>query len=149
MLTRAAEKFSGRGLPTRLFESDALALPLADASVDGITCAFGFRNLANYHAGFKEFHRVLKPGGTAVILEFTQPPNAWFAALYDFYSSHVLPRLGGFITGARDAYVYLPASVRKFPPARELEELMLEAGFREARFELLSFGIVALHVGRA
>jgi demethylmenaquinone methyltransferase/2-methoxy-6-polyprenyl-1,4-benzoquinol methylase len=149
MLTRAADKFAKRGMRSRLFEADALALPLADGSVDAVTCAFGFRNLANYHGGLMEFHRVLKPGGLAAILEFSQPPDGWFATLYDFYSRHALPRLGGLLTGARDAYTYLPESVRKFPPAAELEELMMEAGFREARFELLSFGIVALHVGVA
>jgi demethylmenaquinone methyltransferase/2-methoxy-6-polyprenyl-1,4-benzoquinol methylase len=149
MLTRAAEKFAARGMRAPLLEADALALPLADASLDVITCAFGFRNLANYHAGLTEFRRVLKSGGKAVILEFSQPPNPSFAALYDFYSQHVLPRLGGLVTGARDAYTYLPESVKRFPPAAQLERLMIEAGFREARFQLLSFGIVALHVATA
>jgi demethylmenaquinone methyltransferase/2-methoxy-6-polyprenyl-1,4-benzoquinol methylase len=149
MLTRAAEKSAHQGLHTPLFEADAMALPLENASIDAITCAFGFRNLANYHAGLREFHRVLKPGGKAAILEFSQPPEGWFSALYDFYSHHALPRLGRLVTGAPDAYTYLPESVKKFPAAPELETHMREAGFREARYELLSFGIVALHIATA
>jgi demethylmenaquinone methyltransferase/2-methoxy-6-polyprenyl-1,4-benzoquinol methylase len=147
MLVAANTKIARRRAPAVLFESDALALPLRDASLDLITVAFGFRNLANYHSGLLEMRRVLRPGGMAAILEFTQPPNAAFAALYNLYARRVLPWIGGLISGSRDAYTYLPESVRKFPVAPELEAMMRQAGFADVRFEYLTGGIVALHLG--
>ncbi|MFN0169940.1 MAG: bifunctional demethylmenaquinone methyltransferase/2-methoxy-6-polyprenyl-1,4-benzoquinol methylase UbiE [Bryobacteraceae bacterium] len=146
MLLAAAAK-SGNGLRSGLFEADALQLPLRDASMDVITVAFGFRNLANYRHGLKEMHRVLRPGGVAAILEFSQPPNAAFARLYDFYSRRVLPGIGGLLSGAPEAYRYLPESVRKFPAAEELSSQMAEEGFRRVEFERMTFGIVVLHLG--
>jgi len=131
-----------------LFESDALTLPLRDASLDLVTVAFGFRNLANYEAGLVEMRRVLAPGGMAAILEISQPPNAVFAAFYNFYARRVLPWIGGLISGSRDAYTYLPESVRTFPTAPELAAMMRSAGFAEVSFEYLTGGIVALHLGR-
>jgi demethylmenaquinone methyltransferase/2-methoxy-6-polyprenyl-1,4-benzoquinol methylase len=133
----------------RLFESDALQLPVHDHSLDLITVAFGFRNLANYEAGLRELRRALKPGGLLAILEFSQPPNAAFGALYSFYSNRVLPKIGALISGAPQAYKYLPESVRKFPGAEELAIKMREAGFGDVRFERMTFGTVALHIGRA
>src|SRR5260370_835464 len=82
---------------------------------DLITCAFGFRNFANYRRGIAELLRALKPGGTAAILEFSTPPNPLFRAFYGFYSTRVLPFVGGMISGSKDAYTYLPESVKKFP----------------------------------
>lgn len=142
MLTAAARK-----APLRLFEADALQLPAADASFDLITVAFGFRNLANYESGLAELRRVLRPGGLLAILEFSQPPNPLFARFYDFYSNRVLPRVGALISGASEAYTYLPESVRKFPDAPRLAELMRQTGYRDVRFERMTFGIVALHLG--
>jgi demethylmenaquinone methyltransferase / 2-methoxy-6-polyprenyl-1,4-benzoquinol methylase len=133
----------------RLFEADALRLPVADASLDLITVAFGFRNLANYEAGLREMRRVLRSGGLAAILEFSQPPNTLFGALYSFYSRRVLPLIGGALSGSRDAYTYLPESVRKFPAPEELAEMMRTAGFGPVEFERLTGGIVALHLGSA
>src|SRR5450432_4454738 len=123
-------------------------MPLADRSLDLLTVAFGFRNLANYDAGLREIYRVLRPGGMAAILEFSQPPNAAFAAIYNFYSGRLLPRIGGVLTGSRDAYTYLPESVRKFPTAPELAEDMRRAGFKAVKFERLTGGVVALHLGQ-
>jgi demethylmenaquinone methyltransferase/2-methoxy-6-polyprenyl-1,4-benzoquinol methylase len=147
MLVAAQQKIIRRRAHAALFESDALRLPLRDQSLDLLTVAFGFRNLANYAGGLSEIHRVLRPGGMAAILEFSQPPNPVFAALYNFYSRRILPPVGGFLTGWRDAYTYLPESVRKFPPAPRLQEDMRCAGFGEVRYEYLTGGIVALHTG--
>ena len=147
MLTAADKKIADRGLMSPLFEADALSLPLPDASLDLITMAFGFRNLANYEHGLTELRRVLRPGGVAAILEFSQPPNAAFGALYGLYSQRILPLLGGAISGSRDAYTYLPESVRKFPSAEKLASMMEAAGFRKVEFERMTFGIVALHIG--
>jgi demethylmenaquinone methyltransferase/2-methoxy-6-polyprenyl-1,4-benzoquinol methylase len=146
MLTAAREKIELRGVRVPLFEADALRLPLRDASLDLITAAFGFRNLANYGAGLEEMRRILRPGGIAAILEFSRPPNPAFAALYDFYSRRVLPWIGGALSGSPDAYRYLPESVRKFPTAPELADDMRRVGFQSVSYELLTGGIVALHL---
>jgi len=148
MLVEAHRKIGTHGFRTPVFESDALALPLADASLDLITVAFGFRNLVNYQRGLEEMLRVLKPGGTAAILEFSQPPNATFRVLYGFFSTSVLPRIGGIISGSREAYAYLPESIRKFPGAEQLAQEMRHAGFSRVEFERMTGGAVALHIGR-
>jgi demethylmenaquinone methyltransferase/2-methoxy-6-polyprenyl-1,4-benzoquinol methylase len=148
MLVAAHQKVKKQRAAAVLFESDALNLPLRDASLDLLTVAFGFRNLANYESGLAEMRRVLRPGGMAAILEFTTPPNALFGAFYHLYCRRILPYLGGLISGSRDAYTYLPESVRKFPAAPELASMMRSAGFSEVNFEYLTGGIVALHTGR-
>ena len=147
MLVEARRKAASR--PAVVFEADALRLPLADASLDLITVAFGLRNFANYRQGLEELRRVLRPGGALAVLEFSRPPNALFARLYDFYSRRILPRIGALISGVGDAYEYLPESVGKFPGAEDLAEEMHAAGFAAVEFERLSLGIVALHVGSA
>lgn len=149
MLVAARDKIQRRSARAVLFESDALRLPVRDRSLDLITVAFGFRNLANYEAGLREMQRALRPGGTAAILEFSQPPNRAFATLYNFYSRRILPLIGGAISGSRDAYTYLPESVRKFPSASQLAEDMRLSGFDAVGFEYLTGGIVALHCGVA
>lgn len=146
MLTAAMRK-AGAGSP--FFEADAMRLPARDRSLDAITVAFGFRNLANYETSLVEFRRVLKPGGIAAILEFSTPPNPAFNALYGFYSKNILPRVGGLLSGASDAYTYLPDSVAKFPDADGLAAKMKQAGFRGVSYERMTFGIVALHTGEA
>ena len=145
MLERARRKHP-RAL---LVEADALRLPLAHASLDVIAIAFGFRNLADYRTGLAEMRRVLKPGGSLAILEFSRPRSCLWAALYGFYSRRVLPPVGGLISGDLSAYRYLPDSVSRFPSPEELTEDMRRAGFVEVTFELMSGGIVALHLGRA
>jgi len=147
MLIQARRKIARRGFRSPLFEADALALPLADDSLDLITMAFGFRNLASYERGLAEMWRVLKPGGVFALLEFSQPTNRAFAAVYGFFSTRVLPRVGGLVSGSRDAYTYLPESIRKFPGAEELAAAMRRAGFARVEFERMTGGSVALHRG--
>ncbi len=147
MLVTAANKMHARQYANTLFEADALELPLAANSLDAITIAFGFRNLANYRAGLAEFQRVLKPGGVLAILEFSHPPNFFLRRAYGFYSNAVLPLIGALISGSRTAYTYLPESVAKFPQAEELRVMFEEIGFSNARFDLLTGGIAALHSG--
>lgn len=146
MLVEAQRKIAKDGFRSPLFEADALTLPLAGDSLDVITVAFGFRNLANYRHGLDEFARVLRPGGTLAILEFSQPTNPAFAALYGFFSTRVLPWVGGMISGSREAYSYLPDSIRKFPGAEDLAAQIRSAGFASVEFERMTFGAVALHV---
>ena len=143
MLQSAHSKLPSR----RMFEADALSLPVADAVFDLVTIAFGFRNLVNYTAGFAELRRVLKPGGMLAILEFSTPPNHMLRTVYQFYSRALLPAIGGIVSGSHDAYTYLPESVRKFPDADRLADQMREAGFSRVRFERMTAGIVALHLG--
>jgi demethylmenaquinone methyltransferase / 2-methoxy-6-polyprenyl-1,4-benzoquinol methylase len=145
MLVAAQRKAIRGGECAELFEADALELPLADNSLDAISIAFGFRNLANYPAGLTELERVLKPGGVAAILEFSHPPGIVMRAAYGFYSRALLPLVGALVSGSRGAYSYLPESIGKFPRAAELRRMMTDAGFTDAEFELLSGGIAALH----
>jgi demethylmenaquinone methyltransferase / 2-methoxy-6-polyprenyl-1,4-benzoquinol methylase len=148
MLIEARRKIAGAQLQSPLFEADALALPLAHESLDLITVAFGFRNLANYQRGLYELERVLKPGGVLAVLEFSQPTNRVFRALYGFFSKYVLPLVGGLISGSRDAYSYLPESIRKFPRPEELAHQMRDCGFSSVEFEGMTFGVVTLHIAK-
>jgi demethylmenaquinone methyltransferase / 2-methoxy-6-polyprenyl-1,4-benzoquinol methylase len=131
--------------PMPFFEADALRLPFADASFDLITTAFGFRNLANYEAGLREIHRLLKPGGTLAILEFTEPPAGLLGNLYRWYFRNVLPRIGSFLSGDRAAYSYLPASVSRFFRPAELASLITAVGYRSVEYRVWTVGTVALH----
>jgi len=148
MLVAAQKKGHARGYAAQLFESDALALPLADGTLDGIAIAFGFRNLANYERALLELARVLAPGGILAILEFSHPPGTLMRAAYGFYSRTVLPAVGGLLSGSREAYSYLPESIERFPAADKLRSMMSGAGFTETKFRLLSRGIAALHSGQ-
>jgi demethylmenaquinone methyltransferase/2-methoxy-6-polyprenyl-1,4-benzoquinol methylase len=131
--------------PLPLFEADALRLPFANASFDLVASAFGFRNLANYEEGLKEIRRVLKPGGTIAILEFSEPPPGLAGDLYRWYCRKLLPKIGGWLSGNPSAYKYLPASVARFFRPEELAALMTNAGFKSAKYELWTLRSVALH----
>ncbi len=148
MLVEAGRKVKTSKKRSELFEADALRLPLADASLDLITVAFGFRNFSNYRRGLEELLRVLRPGGTLAILEFSQPTNRAFGALYGFFSTRVLPWVGGMVSGSREAYSYLPESIRKFPGAEDLAAQMRSTGFSSVEFERMTGGSVALHLGK-
>jgi demethylmenaquinone methyltransferase / 2-methoxy-6-polyprenyl-1,4-benzoquinol methylase len=129
-------------------EADALRMPFADETFDLVTTAFGFRNLANYDEGLKEIRRVLRPGGELGILEFSEPRGRLFGALYRFYFRHILPTLGGAISGNSAAYSYLPRSVGRFPSPEELAAQMERASFGDVRFVRWTGGIVTLHTAR-
>jgi demethylmenaquinone methyltransferase/2-methoxy-6-polyprenyl-1,4-benzoquinol methylase len=121
--------------------ADAHCLPFADKSFDRITISFGFRNVTDKPKGLKEMHRVLKDGGKLCILEFSQPEGPVFSRLYRLYFTKILPFIGGIISGNRKAYEYLPDSVYKFPKRDAYRQMILEAGFSEAVFNPMSFGI--------
>lgn len=146
MLVLAQRKAAQRGTSAKVFEGDALLLPLPDASFDLVTTAFGFRNLADYRGGLVEMARVLRPGGMAAILEFSWPPGRMMSALYTFYSNRILPYIGGLLSGSREAYSYLPESVKKFPSPEVLADEIKSSGFRQVRFTRMTFGIVVLHL---
>ncbi|HKL48725.1 MAG TPA: bifunctional demethylmenaquinone methyltransferase/2-methoxy-6-polyprenyl-1,4-benzoquinol methylase UbiE [Desulfuromonadales bacterium] len=121
-------------------------MPHPDAVFDGVTIAFGIRNVVDRMAGLREMCRVLKPGGRAVILEFSNPQSRLFKASYHFYFRRVLPFVGGLFS-RRSAYQYLPDSVLEFPSQQEFADLMLEAGFADVRHYDLTFGIATVYVG--
>lgn len=127
--------------------ADAQWLPLRDASVQGAAVAFGLRNVAGLDDALREVHRVLAPGARFVILEFSTPRWAIVRTLYHLYFHHLLPAIGGLISGHRTAYRYLPRSVAHFPSERELAHRVESAGFRDVRWESLTLGIAAIHVG--
>ena len=127
--------------------ADALDLPLAANSLAGAIVAFGIRNVSDLDAGIREVYRVLDHGARFVILEFTTPRQSFMRALYHFYFHHVLPFVGGIVSGHRAAYRYLPASVAQFPVEEELAARMGAAGFTDVKWTSLTFGIAAIHVG--
>jgi demethylmenaquinone methyltransferase/2-methoxy-6-polyprenyl-1,4-benzoquinol methylase len=131
--------------PLPFLEADALRLPFADNSFDLVTTAFGFRNLANYEAGLREIHRLLKPGGTIAILEFTEPPPGFLGSLYRWYFQKILSRIGGLISGNYTAYTYLPKSVSRFFLPPELAALIESVGYNSVAYRTWTFGTVALH----
>ena len=145
MLQRGKNKL--RGEPVLPVAADALALPLADDSCAGAIVGFGVRNLADLDAGLREVRRVLQPGAPFVILEFTTPPSALIRAGYQLYCNHLLPKVAGAISGNGAAYEYLAESVANFPAAPQLAERMRQAGFVDVRWQLLTLGVVAIHVG--
>ncbi len=129
--------------------ADAVALPFADGALDGAIVAFGIRNVAGLDAALAEARRVLRPGARFVILEFTTPPNALVRAAYHAYFHRVLPTVGRLVSGHRTAYRYLPESVAHFPPEAALADRMRAAGFDAVRWERLTLGVAAIHVGTA
>jgi demethylmenaquinone methyltransferase/2-methoxy-6-polyprenyl-1,4-benzoquinol methylase len=150
MLVRANEKATtGPRRRLRWVEADALSLPFADASFDLVATAFGFRNLANYSSGIREFRRILAPGGSLAILEFAEPRGVLFRHLFRLYFHRVLPAVGALVSGNMQAYSYLPESVSRFPTPGELAELMERSGFSGVAVESWTAGIVTLHTGRA
>ncbi len=129
-----------------LAQVDAEALPFADNTFDRISIAFGLRNVTNKEAALAEMHRVLKPGGKLLILEFSEPAKAIKPA-YDLYSFKVLPLLGKLVARDPESYQYLAESIRMHPDQETLLGMMQDAGFERCRFNNLTAGVVALHTG--
>jgi demethylmenaquinone methyltransferase/2-methoxy-6-polyprenyl-1,4-benzoquinol methylase len=132
----------------RFIEGDALRLPFADCSFDCITIAFALRNLSSVEAGLVELKRVLKPKGVLAILEFSQLTVPGLRGFVRIYYSRLLPLIGGWFSGSRSAYEYLPKSIGTFPNQESLVGMIRATGFEDVEFENLSGGIAALHTGR-
>ena len=149
MVEIGREKMKNKGLEGRitLELADALNLTYADGRFDGVTCAFGVRNFADLDRGLWQMARVLKKGGRMVILEFTTPQNMFFAAIYRFYFTRVLPLVGGMISGRKSAYEYLPDSVYRFPTPRETLRKLEDLGLEKTEFIPLTFGICGIYTG--
>jgi demethylmenaquinone methyltransferase/2-methoxy-6-polyprenyl-1,4-benzoquinol methylase len=146
MLVRGAAKFSVHGRRAVAIEADAMRLPVRAGSLDLITTAFGFRNLANYRDGLREFYRVLAPGGQLGILDFAEP-GGLVGKLYRFYFRRVLPAIGSRLSGVSGPYAYLPSSVERFPPPDRMLGIMREVGFTDVSWTPYSFGIAGLYRG--
>jgi demethylmenaquinone methyltransferase/2-methoxy-6-polyprenyl-1,4-benzoquinol methylase len=145
MLQRA--RYKPGGAQVRWVEADALQLPFRDGSFDLVTSAFGFRNLADYDAGLREIIRVLKPGGECGLLDFGEP-KGMLGKAYRIYFRHVLPRVGTLISGVSGPYLYLPASVERFPAPGEMVGRMQASGFSQAEWKPYTFGIAGLYHGK-
>ncbi len=129
-----------------LIQGDAEKIALRDHTFDAVMVGFGIRNLTSMEQGLKELHRVLKPGGRLLILEFSQPTNPWFRALYDLYSFTIMPLVGKIMMGSWEAYTYLPESIRLFPSPAELSDILNELGFSRVTYHPLSNGISVVHL---
>ncbi len=150
MLRLGPAKFRKKGLDGLIWASsdaDAQMLPFRDVSFDGISICYGIRNVEDRAKAYAEFLRVLKPGGQLTILEFSTPVVPGLRGLYNWYSLKVLPRIGGWLSGDRSAYTYLPESIRSFPDQKRLAAELEAAGFTGVRWTNVTGGIVALHVG--
>jgi demethylmenaquinone methyltransferase/2-methoxy-6-polyprenyl-1,4-benzoquinol methylase len=149
MLQRGRDRLLNRGTVSGLayVQANAETLPFEDNAFDVLTLAFGLRNVTDKDRALAAMYRVLRPGGAAVILEFSHVVLPLLRSLYDRYSFSVLPQLGALVAGDGDSYRYLVESIRTFPRQAELAQMMVAAGFGEVRWNNLSAGIVALHRG--
>lgn len=150
MLEVGRKKVEKAGLGDRvtLKVADCLALPLEDASVDCVTVAFGVRNFERLLDGYREIHRVLRPGGALMVLELSTPQGKVTKACYDLYTKHLIPLAGRMISKDRSAYSYLPASIAACPQREEMTALMRQAGFSEACYRSFSFGACCLYIAK-
>lgn len=146
MLEAGREKYRSQASGAAMVNGDALALPFRDDSFDGITVAFGIRNFSDPSSGLAEILRCLRPGGAAGILEFSKP-SPLLNLVYEPYMRHVLPRLGGLISGRREPYQYLADSIASFPHGSAFVSLMESVGFRSVKATPLSGGIATFYRG--
>lgn len=130
----------------RFLGADALQLPFSDETFDAVLSAFLMRNVTGIEAGFAEQYRVLADGGRLICLEITMPHLPGFRQAFEVYFGSVVPVVGGVISGSREAYTYLPESVKRFPQPTQLAKILLESGFRDVTYERLMLGTVAIHV---
>jgi demethylmenaquinone methyltransferase/2-methoxy-6-polyprenyl-1,4-benzoquinol methylase len=132
----------------RCIQGDAESISFSDESFDAVTLGFGLRNFVHTELGLKEIHRVLKPAGRLVILEFSLPSQRFLRALYHFYSFRVMPFAARVICGTDGPFRYLAESIRVFPPPEKVAEFIREAGFLDIRFRRLSLGLATLYAAR-
>jgi demethylmenaquinone methyltransferase/2-methoxy-6-polyprenyl-1,4-benzoquinol methylase len=150
MLKRGPAKFKKKGFSSLIWASadaDAQRLPFQEATFDGLTICYGIRNVEHRSKAYAEFLRVLKPSGKLTILEFSTPVIPGLRGVYTWYSLRVLPRIGGWLSGDRSAYEYLPESIRQFPNQSQLAKELENSGFIKVQWVNLTGGIVALHTG--
>ena len=149
MLGVGRDKIASLGLQERVIlkTGDAMQIPEPDCAFDVATMSFGIRNVLNVSGAIREIHRVLKPGGRALILEFSQPTNILFRPLYILYLRHILPIIGGILSGDRKAYKYLNRTIETFPCGEDFCDLMRHEGFVNVKPIPLTFGIASIYQG--
>ena len=149
MLNVGREKIAKKGLENKieLLQGDSENLPFEDNKFDAVTVAFGVRNFENLEKGLSEIHRVLKPEGKLVVLEFSKPTIFPFKQLYNFYFKWILPKIGNTISKDQAAYTYLPESVQAFPNGNEFLNVLEKVGYKETLCKTLTFGISSIYVG--
>ena len=149
MLEIGRKKIEKKGLEQqiKLLPGDSENIPFADNTFDAVTAAFGVRNFENLEKGLCEMLRVMKPGGKAVVLEFSVPGNRFFRALYYFYFLRILPFVGRLVSNDKGAYSYLPDSVCSFPSGKEFKKIAENCGFSNVKVRPLTFGIVCIYTG--
>lgn len=149
MLEIGRKKVEAAGLAAKidLRYGDSERMEFADETFDAVTVAFGVRNFEHLEIGLKEMYRVLKREGKVVILEFSMPRHFPMRQLYLFYFRHILPVVGGWISGNKGAYVYLPESVSRFPQGEEFLHILSVCGFKRTFQKRLTFGVASLYVG--
>ena len=129
----------------RFVQGDAERMSFPDNSFDTVMVGFGIRNFVHLQEGLKEMHRVMKKGGSFTVLEFSRPDPSWFRALYNFYSFVIMPLAGRILAGTRQAYTYLPESIRLFPLPDELSAVLQNIGFSNITYKRLTNGIAVVH----
>lgn len=130
-----------------LQRGDSENLPFAENKFDAVTVAFGVRNFENLTQGLEEIYRVLRPGGMAVILEFSRPRGFPFRQLYSFYFNFILPKIGRMVSQDKAAYTYLPKSVEAFPDGEDFLHILQQVGFKQTKCRSLTFGISSIYTG--
>ncbi len=144
-VARGREETESNGVPIEFRVVDAQDIPYPDETFDVVTIAYGVRNIPDRKRALREAHRVLKPGGRFVILEFSTPPNPVWRVFYHGYLHVVIPFIGGLLTGDRPGFVYLRDSIRAFPDQEGLAQLLYEAGFSHVSYRNCTGGITAIH----
>ncbi len=147
MMKIGREKIAKAGVEAEMVQGDCEALPYDEGTFDRISVGFGVRNFEHLEIGLKEMQRVLKPGGKLVVLELSVPSNSFIRWCYKLYFLKILPAIGGWISGDRGAYEYLPASVLRFPAPEKFVGMMREAGFTTVEHRSLTLGICRMYLG--
>ena len=149
MMHKGMEKICEIGLEDhiRCVQGNAESLSFPSLLFDAAMIGFGIRNVTHREACLREIYRVLKPDGKFMCLEFSLPATSWLRTLYDFYSFRIIPFLGKHIAGSREAYLYLPESIRRFPPPPVFAKMIEDAGFSDVSYTSLTNGIVVVYLG--
>jgi demethylmenaquinone methyltransferase/2-methoxy-6-polyprenyl-1,4-benzoquinol methylase len=149
MLAVGRKKISNKNLSevVELRSGDSENIPFKENKFDAVTVAFGVRNFENLKGGLREIYRVLKPGGTVVVLEFSRPRGFPFQQLYSFYFKAILPKIGRIISNDKAAYTYLPESVEAFPDGEDFLRILKDVGFNNSQCKALTFGISSIYTG--
>jgi demethylmenaquinone methyltransferase / 2-methoxy-6-polyprenyl-1,4-benzoquinol methylase len=149
MLAVARRRAQSEESRSRFVAADALRLPFRDGVFEAVTVGYGLRNIADPQTALREMRRVLAPGGRVVVLEFGKPDNALASSLYQGYLRTMMPAVGWIFHGDPETYLYIPASLERYPAQRGVEQMMREAGFVNARYENRLLGTMGLNVGEA